>query len=411
MSLILKDTSILNYLTLRYDPTIDCPGSLKSDNFEEKEIEDVHKKIVDIVKMDLDRKISKKKISNISIALSGGIDSGFTLVMIRKFFPDLKIDTISVGFGDNDDEISRAREIAEKYNCNFHELIIYNVLEDLPKLISITGIPKWNLYQYYPLEKAKSYSDIFFSGDGGDEIFGGYVFRYKKFLSQLKKINNPTWIDKSQLYLECHERDWVPDQHKIFTNRLKFSWLNIYENFRNYFENNLHPINQVFLADFNGKLLHDWIPSNRKFGDYLNLEINSLFLNPEMISLATKLPWELKYDYGKDIGKLPLLSILNNFPGFGDFQGIKKGFSLNLLNLWQNYGKDVIVTYLHKDSDIVKNRIINAEWISNAVRLVEKSLDDNIRIRYISKLLSVLSFEIWYQIFVSTKLKPDNKLR
>lgn len=411
MSLILKDASIINYLTLRYDPIIDYHDSLKSENFKEKEIKDVQLKIIDIIKRDLDLKITQKKISNISIALSGGIDSGFTVAMIRKFFPDLRIDSICVGFGDDDDEICRARVIAEKHDCHFHELIIDNVLEDLPKLISITGAPKWNLYQYYPLEKAKTFSDVFFSGDGGDEIFGGYVFRYKKFLDKLYGIRNPNWLDKSRIYLECHERDWVPDQNKIFNKKLDFSWLKIYENFRSYFENDLYPLNQVFLADFNGKLLHDWIPSNHEFGKYLELNINSLFLNPEMIALSTKLHWEVKYDYEKDIGKLPLLSILNDYLGFNNFHNIKKGFSLNLLNLWKNYGKEIILHYLHKDSDVVKNDIINIEWIDKAIRLVDESLNYNMRIRYISKLLSVLSLEIWHQLFVSDKLKPSFKLK
>lgn len=411
MSLILEDVSIINYLTLRYDPIIDYQDSLKYENFKEKETKDVQLKIIDIVKRDLDLKISQKKISNISIALSGGIDSGFTLGMIRKFFPDLRIDSICVGFGDDDDEICQAREIAEKQNCHFHELIIDNVLEDLPKLISIIGVPKWNLYQYYPLEKAKSFSDMFFSGDGGDEIFGGYVFRYKKFLDKLYGIHNPNWLDKSRIYLECHERDWVPDQNKIFNKKLNFSWLKIYENFRSYFENDLHPLNQVFLADFNGKLLHDWIPSNLEFGKYLELNINSLFLNPEMISLSTRLHWGVKYDYEKDIGKLPLLSILINYLGFNNFHNVKKGFSLNLINLWKNYGKEIVLHYLHKDSDVVKNNIINIEWIDKAIRLVDESLDYNMRIRYISKLLSVLSLEIWYQLFVSDKLKPSSKLK
>ncbi len=411
MSLILEDVSIINYLTLRYDPIIDYQDSLKYENFKEKETKDVQLKIIDIVKRDLDLKISQKKISNISIALSGGIDSGFTLGMIRKFFPDLRIDSICVGFGDDDDEICQAREIAEKQNCHFHELIIDNVLEDLPKLISIIGVPKWNLYQYYPLEKAKSFSDMFFSGDGGDEIFGGYVFRYKKFLDKLYGIHNPNWLDKSRIYLECHERDWVPDQNKIFNKKLNFSWLKIYENFRSYFENDLHPLNQVFLADFNGKLLHDWIPSNLEFGKYLELNINSLFLNPEMISLSTRLHWGVKYDYEKDIGKLPLLSILINYLGFNNFHNVKKGFSLNLINLWKNYGKEIVLHYLHKDSDVVKNNIINIEWIDKAIRLVDESLDYNMRIRYISKLLSVLSLEIWHQLFVSAKLKPSSKLK
>jgi asparagine synthase (glutamine-hydrolysing) len=261
------------------------------------------------------------------------------------------------------------------------------------------------------LEKAKKYSDLFFSGDGGDEIFGGYVFRYKKFLKELEKIDNPSWMDKSEIYLSCHDRDWVPDQEEIFNEKLNYSWKRIYETFKPYFDNELHPINQLLLADFNGKLLYDWIPSNHKFGKHLNLEIRSLFLNPKMISFSTRLPWYLKYDVKNDIGKLPLLSIINDFKGFEDFHGIKKkGFSLNLLNMWNNYGKEIISSYLNSDSDIVKNNIVNSHWIAKAISLVHNSTDDNMKIRYISKLLSLLSFELWYSIFISCSLKSNVKL-
>ncbi|MBA3750615.1 MAG: asparagine synthase, partial [Nitrosopumilus sp.] len=338
------------------------------------------------------------------------IDSGFTLAMIRKFFPDIKIDSICVGFGDDDDEISRAKEISQQYDCDFHEIYINNVLADLPKLISIVETPRWNLYQFYPLKEAKKYSNIFFSGDGGDEIFGGYIFRYKKFLDELKKIKNPTWIDKSKIYLSCHERDWVPNQKEIFNKKLNFSWDGIYENFKPYFNNDLHPINQLFLTDFNGKLLHDWVPSNYKFGKYLDLEINSLFLNPEMISFGTQLSWNKKYDYYKDSGKLPLLSILHTFPSFENFHGIKKGYTLNLLNMWKNYGKEIILSYLNSDSDSVKSNIINSRWINESISLVDNSLDINLKIRYISKLLSLLAFEVWYRIFISCNLEANVKL-
>ncbi len=216
MTKFLNNDNIANFLTLRYNPTINnLFPPLKRENFVENINENIDEKISDIVKRDLELKLLDKKVSKISLALSGGIDSGFTLVMIRKLFPDLEIDSICVGFGDDDDEINRSKVIAEKYDCNFHELILHNVLEDLPKLISIAGEPRWNLYQYYFLEKSKKYSNIFFSGDGGDETFAGYIFRYKKFLQNLENITNHTWLDKSKIYLSCHERDWVPNQRSI----------------------------------------------------------------------------------------------------------------------------------------------------------------------------------------------------
>jgi len=411
MSLILNGINIVNFLTLRYDPTFtNLHNPLKSDYFVEKEIENLDSKIENIVRMDLESILSQKKVSKVSIALSGGIDSGFTLMMIRKIFPEIHIDSICVGFGDDDDEISEAKNIAQQYDSEFHELIVDNALRDLPKLISIAGMPKWNLYQFYPLEQATRYSNVFFSGDGGDETFGGYIFRYKKFLQEVEKINNPSWLDKSKIYLSCHDRDWVPNQDDIFNKRLRFSWFQIYENFRPYFDGNLHPLNQLFLADFNGKLLHDWIPTNDSFGKYLGLEIDSLFLNPKIIVLAASLPWHCKYNCEKNIGKLPILSLLNKVSGFGKFQGVKKGFSLNLLNLWRNYGREIVLSYLNENSDSVKNNIINLEWIEESIRLVDSTIHSDIKIRYVSKLLSLLSFEIWYRLFVSFTLKATTKL-
>ena len=139
MTKFLNNDNIANFLTLRYDPTINnLFEPLKRENFVENITENIDEKISDIVKRDLELKLLDKKVSRISLALSGGIDSGFTLVMIRKLFPDLKIDSICVGFGDDDDEITRAKVIAETYDCNFHELIVHNVLEDLPEDSSLS---------------------------------------------------------------------------------------------------------------------------------------------------------------------------------------------------------------------------------------------------------------------------------
>ena len=129
-----------------------------------------------------------------------------------------------------------------------------------------------------------------------------------------------------------------------------------------------------------------------------------------MITLSANIPWNLKYDYKRDIGKLPLLSILNKYSGFDKFEGNKKGFSLNLLNMWKNYGREIIMTYLNNDSDSVKENIINLHWIVDSIKLIDDEINKELKIRYISKLLSVLSFEIWYRIFVTGTLSANTKL-
>ena len=44
----------------------------------------------------------------------------------------------------------------------------------------------------------------------------------------------------------------------------KFSWESIYGSLVTYFDNPLSPIAQVFLADYNGKLLYNFNPINTK---------------------------------------------------------------------------------------------------------------------------------------------------
>jgi len=87
-------------------------------------------------------------------------------------------------------------------------------LKELPKAISIIKQPFWDTHWYYVSKKAQTLSKYLASGDGGDEIFGGYTFRYKKFLETTNDLSKP--IDKIKAYLNCHERDRVPDQDKLF---------------------------------------------------------------------------------------------------------------------------------------------------------------------------------------------------
>ncbi len=396
-------------LTLRYDPTnkpVRKPLSIE--NFIPKYADNIESNIINIVKNDLLQKQENLQFKKVSVALSGGVDSGFTLAMLRSILPDITIHCVSVGFGDIDDEVKRAEELAQIYNCNFHGMFIENIFTDLPKLISIVKEPRWNLYQYYPLEYSKRNSNVFYSGDGGDEIFAGYTFRYNKFLSLLKP--DLTWKEKAELYLSCHERDWVPNQTELFGPDLNFSWEKIYHQFKYSFDNSLSPLDQVFLSDFNGKLLYDWLPVNKAFGEKLDLHIGSMFLTETMIEFATHIPWYYKYDNKTVTGKLPIRSILLNHGGFEQLKPIKKGFSLNLLSLWTRSARDIVNTYLNDDCEIIREGIVRKEWLNTAkIRLSDTDTQFD-KSRYISKMFSLLALEIFYKLFVSKTMKENQKL-
>ncbi|MDE1766237.1 MAG: asparagine synthase [Thaumarchaeota archaeon] len=365
-------------------------------------------KILQIIDNHLATQHKKLKFNHIAISLSAGIDSGLTLAMLKKILPDVKISSISMGFGDDDDEIVRAKQLADIYDCDFHSIVRDDVITELPRLISIVKEPRWNLYGYYVLEEAKKRADTFFSGDGGDELFGGYTFRYQKFFNNLPK--NPDWKKKAALYLSCHERDWVPDQERMFGSKIKFSWSKIYRILKPYFINPLSPVDQVFLADFNGKLLYDWLPANKAFEKFFDLHIQSVFLNSNMIKFSTRIPWQLKYDPKTNNGKLPLRSILCKQKGFERFHPIKKGFSVNLDSLWNKTAKEIIIAYLNDNSEIVKNKIINDKWIDSALKKIQLNDGPDLRFRYINKVLLILALEVWYRLFISKTMGKNERL-
>ena len=198
----LDPSSIVNILTLRYDPSINpnLPKKTWQDFESNNEIPNISF-IETQIEEEIKEKIDSLKSKKISIALSGGVDSTLALALLRKSYPDIHIDAISIKFANSVDETPMASKIAEKFDANHHVVYLENYLSELPMAISQIQLPFWDLHWYYVAKKAKSFSNILISGDGGDEIFAGYTFRYKKFLSLTSDNSSP--LEKIKAYLSC----------------------------------------------------------------------------------------------------------------------------------------------------------------------------------------------------------------
>ena len=399
----INQNMIRNILTLRYDPLIDIKKKKFSwEDFELKNHSNHLSRIEEIICDTIKTGVGNEK--QVSVALSGGVDSTLVISLLRKIFPDIGIDAISVKFADSVDETNIATKIAENFNADYHIIPIDNFLEELPNAIGIFKMPFWDTHWYHVVKTAKQFSKILISGDGGDELFGGYTFRYEKFLSKLS--DNMTPIDKAKLYMECHERDWVSDQKDLFGSKVNFIWDDIYSILVPYFDNKLPPINQIFLADMNGKLLFNWIPMNTSFFEYFDVKSLTPLLSKNLISFATHLDYNIKYNPDKNLGKIPLREILVKHVDPNFITPKKQGFSVNTVNLWKSHGKKICDYYL-SDARIVKDQWISEDWIKSHF----KKLDDNLDVRYVNKFLGLLAFEVWYRIFVTKEMRPETKLK
>ena len=398
----IKPSSITNILTLRYDPSIkpNLPKKIWSDlkpSIQKPSIEVIEKSIQGTIKAQLNA-LSVKKIC---IALSGGIDSALILTLIKKTIPDIQVDAISVKFANSVDETESASKIAAELGAEHHVIYLENYLRELPKAISIIKLPFWDLHWYHVVKKSQTLSKHLASGDGGDELFGGYTFRYKKFLSLINANSTP--LEKTKAYLSCHERDRVPDQEKLFGKKSKFSWEFIYETLIDYFDNTLSPIEQVFLADYNGKLLYNFNPINTKILNHFSVKPISPLLSDDMISYALGIPSQYKYDQTKNIGKLSLRKILSKYNIDKLIPNEKLGFNVNTLNLWTSFGQSLCKEYLI-DSEITKDGWINKDWINKYIDRTD--LD----VRYVNKFLGLLAFEVWYRLFVTKDISANTTL-
>ena len=394
--------SIKQILALRYSTNLETSfQKLVPEDFETKQIINPE----NIIEQSIRKSISTELDSNskkIGMSLSSGIDSTLVLALLRKEFPSTDIESVSVKFSESIDETDISKKISEKFDTNHHILEIDNFLEELPKAISIVKQPFWDLHWYYLIKKMKSLTNVFLSGDGGDELFGGYTFRYKKFL-ELTNENSST-KEKIISYLNCHERDWVPDQELIFGNECKFNWEEIYQLLEPYFNNSLSNLTQVFLADYNGKLLHNMQPLYSSIHAHFDIQNITPIQNNQSIKLSCQIPNSMKYDYKTNSGKIILRHLVEKFDVQNLISSKKQGFSVNTSNLWNSYGKKIFLHFFDK-SRLVEDKIINSAWIEKHIS------KNNLDIRYVNKFLGILALEIWYRLLITKEMNGNEKLQ
>jgi asparagine synthase (glutamine-hydrolysing) len=342
------------------------------------------------------------KPKKVGIAISGGVDSTTVLALTRKLYPELDIKSLCITFGKDVAEATDAQNAADMFETDHFHMNIEGPFQTLPAQIAILKVPRWNAYTYYIFEYfARKKVDMVLTGDGGDENFGGYAFRYKQLLSA------PGERLDARLYLDAHKMDWVPDQAKMFGRRINFSWEEIYSYFTEYFSNPLTKLAQVFYADYSGKLLYDFAPTNIGFAKHFGLNAVAPLLNTEVIYTANHLPYEFKYDYKNNIGKVILRQILlGNFAYKAAVKG-KIGFGMDRFEMWRT-NKERVTSALDK-ARCVEMELIDKGWLKSAFEKAESGTEE-LRLRYITRLFAVLALEVWLRLFITKEIKPTDKL-
>ncbi len=114
----------------------------------------------------------------VGVLLSGGIDSSALTALAAQSSTE-RVSTFSIGFEERSfDELDQARLVARRYGTDHHELVVRpDAAELLPPIVAAFDEPFADssaLPTYLVSRLAAEHVKVALSGEGGDELFGGY---------------------------------------------------------------------------------------------------------------------------------------------------------------------------------------------------------------------------------------------
>jgi asparagine synthase (glutamine-hydrolysing) len=387
----------------------------------------------------LENSVRSQMLSDVPIGcfLSSGIDSSLIAALMQKNSKS-KINTFSIGFHDSKfDEARDAKKIAKYLGTEHHELYIdiNDVIRTVESLDSIYTEPFADSSQI-PTSILSCFArkriTVALTGDGADELFGGYN-RYIISLNLLKLINkfpqnlrnilekiffiSPNYMSLKILEILNIFLHYQTSQYDI-QDRLKkihsfFRSKSIYDLYDN-FISTFHNYNEVLKKNFNVDIFEEKkIKMDSEFASefmtrdqniyltddilckvdraamYSSLETRLPFLDSKIIEFSKKIP--LKFKIKNSTTKYILRKILSNYLPKDFLNKKKKGFSIPLnswlkgpLNIWAN---DLINSKKMKESQLFD------------YNKVKKIFEDNIngKNNSSSAIWNILIFQQWFE--------------
>lgn len=357
--------------------------------------------------------------------LSGGVDSSIISLCLSQQ-ADQKIDTFSIGFDKKSfDETKKSRTVAKLINSNHHEFIISekDLEEKLSEIVLNFDEPFADssaLASYVAANKTKDFVKVALTGDGGDEVFGGYNKYYIGKLNQKYTRLVPAAVHRKINSLGNFLFKTTDDQRGI---QLKLKRLLEAINYEGDFYYNIislgfqsNEIQDLFLSEQyvanslayyknktgeRNKSLSDFREIDRLLsleGDSLvkvdrtsmlsSFECRTPFLNKEIWNFSNQLPenylikaWNKKY--------ILKAAFKQYFPdGFLDKS--KQGFGVPVGDWLRTLLKDELLKYTDKDS-LEKQQLFNPAYIIPMVNNhINKTTDNTFRV------WTFYCFQKWY---------------
>lgn len=354
--------------------------------------------------------------------LSGGIDSSVIVGTMKKLGADVQ--TFTVGFSEKSfDESSVAAATAAYFGTTHHS---QKMEMTLPSLVDQyfnsfgepyadpSALPTWYLCQY-----VRKHVTVALSGDGSDELFGGYRRYYAAgFLGKILSL--PTWVrtnliqrvieklgDDDRYYgasykkkiklfgtmlrrFEETPRDYLPqtftssERSRLFKDNIGTRHSVDHES--KFKLSGLNRVEKMILTDIRAYLSEDILTKVDRMSMAHSLEVRAPFLDYRIVDFACRLPLKMKIDKSqqkiilREAYRNMLPENITSMPKHGFSVPVGKWLKTELRHFFESTVLDA------EDPDFIDGKEINRIWSDH----VSGKADNGF------KLWTILLFYYWY---------------
>ncbi len=355
--------------------------------------------------------------------LSGGIDSSIVVGLMSSMMSQ-PVKTFSIGFEEDDfTELPYARQVAQHFGTDHHEFFVRpELISVLPQLVWAYDEPFSDasmLPTYYVSKLAREHVTVVLTGDGGDEIFGGYTpYRREWLISRIPPIlrsllgfgsrfmpdgmrgknrlgsltrDLPTRVVQSQMLFAANRRPSMYSPEYFAQVRDHNPYERLVGEFRAV--SDLDVTAQQQYVDVRRYLADDILVKVDKASMFNSLETRAPMLDQYLVEYVASLPWAIRTRHGvlKYLLKkaaadlLPAEILTRGKKGFGVpikhwFRGDLNGYAYELL----------------LSPRAQQRGIFNAEFVRNLLQAHARTT----LVNHSSAIWALLCLELWFQTYM-----------
>ncbi|WP_294164401.1 asparagine synthase (glutamine-hydrolyzing) [uncultured Corynebacterium sp.] len=381
----------------------------------------------------LEDSVTKHMRADVTVGsfLSGGIDSTAIATLAKRHNPDLL--TFTTGFErEGYSEVDVAAESAEAIGVEHIVKIVSpeEYAESIPKIMWYLDNPVADpslVPLYFVAQEARKHVKVVLSGEGADELFGGYtIYKEPLSLAPFEKIPSPlrrglgklsqvlpegmkgkSLLNRGSMTMEeryyGNARSFNFDQMQRVIPWAKREWDHrevtapIYAQSKDF-----DPVARMQHLDLFTWMRGDILVKADKINMANSLELRVPFLDKEVFKVAESIPYDLKISHGTT--KYALRKAMEQIVPAHVLHRKKLGFPVPMRH-WlagdELYGwaQDTINESQTED-------IFNKKEVLEMLKEHRDGVSDHSR-----RLWTVLSFMIWHGIFVEKRIDPQIEQR